>query len=363
MRDPHLLFGVLAALAAVGGLGLLVRGLLAYRSGERVRGIGTSQVESVAAGEARLVGVIEAGPITLVSPLQSEPCVYYRSRIVEGTGDTRRTTFADERAVGFGLRDATGRIRVFPGGAGWDAPECFDASTSLLGDEPPGLRRNAGPSTQTTIEDREAAIANLLTVHVPESAASVGGTGTGTLGLLTLGADSLNNHREYHERRLAPGDTVTIVGAVLPYRDIEDPATADQFDPAIALDDPLIAEELAEARAAGLLRTSAAEAWGNADIPGFGIGRPTRPPDLDPAATEPAIAPQAAADHADAIFDVSPDELVVAKTPDTRLVIRAGTPSEAVARDQGALLLGLVGGLAAIAGAVVLALLVEGQFG
>jgi hypothetical protein len=363
MRDPHLAFGVLAALTMLGGLALLVRGLLADRFGERVRGIGTSQVESVAAGEARLVGVIEAGPITLVSPLQSEPCVYYRSRIVEGSGNTRRTTFSDERAVGFALRDASGSIRVIPGGAQWDAPECFGASTGVLGDEPPGLRRNAGPSSQATINDREAAIASLLTVHVPNPGTSPDGPGADTLGLLTLGTDSLNIRRDYHERRLAPGDTITVIGAVLPYRDIEDPATGDQFDPAAALDDPLIAGDLAEARAAGLLRNSAAEAWGNADIPGFGIGRPTRPPDLDPAATKPMIAPQAAADHADATFDVAPDELVVANTPDTRLIIRVGTPGEAVARDQGALLLGLVGGLAAIASAVVIALLVEGQFG
>jgi hypothetical protein len=49
-------------------------------------------------------------------------------------------------------------------------------------------------------------------------------------------------------------------------------------------DDPEIAASYAEARAAGILNTDPAEAWGNAAIPGFGIGRPVRPPILDPAA-------------------------------------------------------------------------------
>ena len=47
---------------------------------------------------------------------------------------------------------------------------------------------------------------------------------------------------------------------------------------------------VAEARAAGILRATPEEAWGNAAIPGFGIGRPTRPPELDPGADRPALA-------------------------------------------------------------------------
>ena len=43
-----------------------------------------------------------------------------------------------------------------------------------------------------------------------------------------------------------------------------------------------IAANIAEARAAGILLTDPEDAWGNAAIPGFGIGRPTRQPELDP---------------------------------------------------------------------------------
>ena len=78
---------IVAAVAGIsGGLFLLVRGLGAYRAGEAVRGTGTSRIASLAAGEVRLVGTIEPGPVTLVSPLQSVPCVYYHARILEDRG-------------------------------------------------------------------------------------------------------------------------------------------------------------------------------------------------------------------------------------------------------------------------------------
>ena len=41
----------------------------------------TSLVASIAAGEVRLSGVIEAAEVSLVSPLQSRPCVYYRATV------------------------------------------------------------------------------------------------------------------------------------------------------------------------------------------------------------------------------------------------------------------------------------------
>jgi len=53
----------------------------------------------------------------------------------------------------------------------------------------------------------------------------------------------------------------------------------------------------------------------------------------------------------------------MAVTPDRPLLIRFGSPGEAVARDQGALTLGLVGVVIAIVAALVLALAVQGTFG
>ncbi len=237
---------VIAAAGAgiAGGLFLLVRGLLAYRAGEAVRGTGTSRIESLAAGEVRLVGTIEPGPVTLVSPLQSVPCVYYHARISEDRGRERTTTLDEERAVGFLLRDATGTLRVFPRGARWDAPACFHEQSDWAGDDPPGLNLNRGPGVTSAVLDREAAIAALLTVHAPDGGAAdeprgildggalaaLAGSAGGGLGRRMAGARA-GRRRHYEERRLAPGDVVTIVGSAVPFRDIDDPATADRDDP------------------------------------------------------------------------------------------------------------------------------------
>ena len=373
---------VIAAAGAgiAGGLFLLVRGLAAYRAGEAVRGTGTSRIESLAAGEVRLVGTIEPGPVALVSPLQSVPCVYYHARILEDRGGERTATLDDERAVGFLLRDATGTLRVFPRGARWDAPTCFDEQTDWSGDDPPGLNLNRGAGVTSVTLDRDAAIAALLTVRLPDGGGTEdprgildGGalaalTGSGGGGHFEAGfggsvAGLGGQRRHYKERRLAPGDVVTIVGSAVPFRDIDDPATADRDDPTLALDDPEVAMNLAEAREAGLLVGSPEEAWGNAAIPGFGIGRPTRAPDLDPEARPLPIAPAGAEAAAAATFDIPPGELVVAAVPGGPLVVRIGSPGEAVARDRGSLTLGLAGAVMAIACGLVLALAAQGAFG
>ncbi len=270
----------LALLGIGGGLLLLGRGLAAYRAGHLVAGLATSRVATLAAGEVRLVGTVEADVATLVSPLQGMPCVYYRSRVRAGSGSDARTLLDDERAVGFRLRDASGTIRVFPRGARWDAPLRFDADDDWDGSPPPGLRRNDGPAHRPVIEDRDAQVAALLTVRPAVDLPGDGleGSTLGSLSTVGLGP----SRRDYEERRLEPGDVITIIGSALPFGDLDDPASADRFDPSLALDDPEVALNVAEARAAGQLRATPEEAWGNAAIPGFGIGRPTRPPELDP---------------------------------------------------------------------------------
>jgi hypothetical protein len=349
----------LAGLA--GGLLLLGRGLAAYRAAHRVAGIATSRIATVAAGEVRLVGEIDAGVVTLVSPLQSMPCVYFRSRIREGSGDDARTVMEEERAVGFRLRDASGTIRVFPRGARWEAPLRLDASDDWSGASPPGLRLNAGPTVQAGQEDdREAQIAALLTVRPTVGLDDDQGGASGVLGSIRGGLGG-SRRRDYEERRLEPGDSVTIIGSVLPFADLSDPATADRYDPTGPLDDPEVAMNVAEARAAGLLRATPEEAWGNAAIPGFGIGRPTRAPELDPEASVPAIADPAEAAAADAAFEIPLGEPVVAASPGHPLVILAGTPGEAHARENGRVAVGLAGALLAVGSAVVLALSVQGM--
>ncbi len=159
----------LAGLGLVAGLVLLARGLAGYRSVVRVGDVATSAIESLAAGEVRVSGVIEPAEMTLVSLLQSVPCVYYRASV--GNGGDRRTPdsgYTEEQAIGFRVRDETGSLRVFPRDARFDAPVRFEGETGLDGDEPAGLALRRGGSTQATEVERAIAVAALLEVHAPE---------------------------------------------------------------------------------------------------------------------------------------------------------------------------------------------------
>ena len=167
-------------------------------------------------------------------------------------------------------------------------------------------------------------------------------------------------HRDYREARIEPGDVVTIIGTVLPFDQLEDPSGADTatssgLDASGGIVDAEIAADLDEARAAGLLETDPDEAWGNAAIPGFGIGRPTRPVDLDDAATPLPLATTAEADQAERIFEIAPETLIVAAVPDASLLISLGAPGAVVAREEDRFFVGLLGAILAIASAVVLA--------
>jgi hypothetical protein len=362
MNTPVVLLA-LCALGGVAGLLLLWRGLSGYRTAVVLEDTATSMSSSLAAGEVRVSGTIEAGEVTLVSPLQSVPCVWYRAE-VRSSGRDDASLFREERAVGFRVRDAEGTIRVFPAGARIGAAKRFSGSTGMLGDAPVGLNPRTGsafgPGAETdsdgTSLDREAAIAALLTVHQPaEPDAALAATGTGMLGS--------GPGREYEESRLEPGDVITIVGTALPFGQLPDPAGADRLDrsgdPLTGLDDPEVAAEVAEARAAGELLAPEA-AWGNAAIPGFGIGRPVRVPELDPEADRPAVAPEADAAAAEARFDIDPDTLVLAASEGAPLLIVEGSPATAVAREQGRFLVGLLGAALAIGCAIVAAIILGG---
>jgi hypothetical protein len=336
----------LAALGIVAGLVLLRRGLSGYRTGVWIGDTATSRISSLAAGEVRVTGTVEPAEVTLLSPLQSATCVWYRSSIRSG-GDDHRGEFVEERGIGFRLRDATGTIRVFPRGARLDVADRFDEESGMFGETPPGLDLRDGTAyAPTTLVNREAAIAELLTVHQPEHSPSGG----------LKDQRGSSGGRRYREARLEPGDLVTIIGTALPFGQLEDPDGADRLDrvgdPLTALDDPILAAEIADARAAGTLLTPE-EAWGNAAIEGFGIGRPVRAPQLDPGVTAPVLATPVEAAQIERTFDLEPDLLVLAAGPGTPLMIGIGTPTEAVAREQGRFLLGLLGAVLAIGSAIV----------
>ncbi len=110
MDSPGLLLA-LCLLGVAAGVYLLWRGLGGYRTAVTLGDTATSSITSLAAGEVRITGTIEPAEVTLVSPLQSVPCVWYRARVEVGRRRRRR----DLRR---GARDRVprpGRGRLDPG--------------------------------------------------------------------------------------------------------------------------------------------------------------------------------------------------------------------------------------------------------
>ncbi|HEV7604928.1 MAG TPA: hypothetical protein VGO15_08165 [Candidatus Limnocylindrales bacterium] len=338
----------LAGVGVVAGLVLLGRGLVGYRSVVQVSGIGTSSISSLAAGEARITGAIEAAEISLVSLLQSVPCVYYRSVVEDaGKGRTRDAGVSEERSIGFRVRDATGAVRVFPRGARFDAPLRFDEETGLVGDEPGSLEIRQGGTTQASEIDQASAEAALLTVHDPRG--------------MTPSALRDGRRRAYREWRLVPGDLVTIIGQALPFSELADPTGADLGSgPEVAIDDPEVAADIAAARSTGVLAEDAAAAWGNAAVAGFGIGRPVAAVTLDPAARRLPIADASEAARVEDTFHIAPETLVLAASDEVPLLIAHGAPGAVAERGQDRFLVGLLGAVLAIASAMVFAISLGG---
>jgi hypothetical protein len=347
-----------AATGLIAGLVLLARGIPGYRAAIRIGDTAASRISSLAVGEALVTGTVEPAELTLVSALQSAPCIFYRSRI-QTDDDSISTSFREERAVGFRLRDATGDVRVFPRGAAFDVPDAFSERDGMMGDRPPGLDLRTGSPFAPGPADREGQVAALLSLGADSGATlfDAGRSVRVSMPAIQLGG----SRRSYHEARIAPGDIVTVVGRALPFDQLPDPGSADLLESDPLTDDPEIAADLAAARAAGTLEAEPLEAWGNAAIPGFGIGRPTRAPELDPAANELPVAagtPEAAL--AERTFAIPPDALVLAAARDAPLVISLGAPAAAEWRHRRQFLVGLLGAVLAIVSAMALAIMVGG---
>ena len=346
---------VLAAcgVGIVGGLWLLFLGIRSYRRATVVADVATSRIASLAMGEVRISGKVEAAELTLVSPLQSHACVYYRSKVTASQGRASETLLDDERAVGFRVRDDSGAIRVFPRGAAWDVPNAFHDHDGLAGEPPPGLEPRGGPAFQLGREDQSELVAQLLTVHQEPSEVD-------SLSRLAR----VTSNRRYEEARIDVGAVVTIVGAALPFDQLPDPTDAAFGDSAVggplaAMDDPAIAADLAEARAAGALETDPQAAWGNAGIEGFGIGQPVRAPALDPAANPEPVVDAGIAARFRSMFRIAPEEPVIAAGPGAPLLVSLGPPAQAVARGRDRFVLGLLGGALTITSMAVLAVALD----
>ena len=348
----NLTLGLLAAAGIAVGLGSLARGLAGYRGSGRISGTSVSRIGTMAAGEVLVSGAAEAIELTLVSPLQSVPCIYYRARVTESRDGDGRDVFREERAVGFRVRDASGTVRVFPGAARFDVPNRYDEGADAWGGGPPGLQPRTGSAFGPGPDDRDAQVAALLTVRSEPRRGLLDGGGPP---FTTSG----RNH--YREARIEPGDVVTVIGRVVPFADLADPAAANLLDGSgVDAGDPEVAADLAEARAAGLLESTPEAAWGNAAIEGFGIGRPVRPRELDPAANRPPPADETVATRARAAFTIAPDALVFAGSSEVPLLVSLGAPTQVAAREQWQFVLGLGGAALAIVSAMGLALWIQG---
>ncbi len=360
LASPEL--AMLAVAGIVAGLVLLVRGFGGHRDAARIGDTATSRIATMAIGEVRVTGVVEPAELSLVSPLQSVPSVYYRASTSRSSDDGTDTVFHEERSVGFRIRDDSGSVRVFPRGARFEVPDVFSESTGTFGEAPVGLNRRSGGAFAVAEPSREDQIAALLTVRQPVAAEPSGGDGTFLAGTIQIGTS--RSRTRYREARLEPGDTVTVLGRVLPFDQLPDPTGADVggdgLDPLAALRDPETAASIAEARAAGELAATPEEAWGNAAIPGFGIGRPVRAPELDPAASAAPLATAEEAARAERTFEIEPHDLVIAASADAPLTVALGPPDVAAARHEDRFLLGLLGAVIAIGSAVALAILLGG---
>lgn len=350
---PNFVMAGLAAAGVIAGVVVLVRGFAGYRSAGQISGTSVSRIASLAVGEVLVSGVAEPVELTLISPLQSKSCVYYRSRIEESRDDDTRDLFREDRAVGFRIRDASGAVRVFPSGARFDVPTTYDESSSSWTGGPIGYQPRIGSAYAPVEGDHEARVAALLTVRRPGEAGLLGTSG------LPLG--SSQGRRHYTEALIEPGAIVTVLGRVLPFADLDDPVSANLMDSsAVGASDPEVAADLAEARAAGLLAASPEEAWGNAAIPGFGIGKPIRAPELDPEADLPPPPDPVLAARAAAAFEIAPDALILATSDEVPMLISLGAPAAAAARAQWQFILGMGGAVFAIASAMALAIVVQG---
>jgi hypothetical protein len=350
------------AAGLVGGIVLFARGLIAYRRDRLISSVATSALDGIAAGEVRISGLVEPIEQTLVSPLQSRPCVWYRAR-VETTGNDSRVLYADEQAQEFRVRNETGDIRVVPRGARWEIGATFDERTGMLGDEPPGLQRRSGagfapfvdrdPEMMTDVE-RAVATEALLTLRQPDSPV-VDDWDQGGGSFLRSGR---REGRRYREARLEPGQTVTILGQAWPWGEVRETVLAWRPGANVERD---IADDIAYAREMGTLAASPEEAWGNAAIPGFGIGAPTAAPRLDPEAVRPEL-PTDPATHEAALakYRIPDEELVLSRGLGGGLAIYLGSPREATSHHDFAFMLGLSGAVMAALCAFALGLMLTG---
>ena len=84
---------------------------------------------------------------------------------------------------------------------------------------------------------------------------------------------------------------------------------------------------------------------------------------MDAEADPLPLAPAEDAERYEQTFQIRPDALVLAASPEVPLLIAHGTPDAAVDRHRETFLLGLLGASLAIVGAMAFAVMLSGGFG
>ena len=202
--------------------------------------------------------------------------------------------------------------------------------------------------------ERETAAQALLTVQRP---AATGSDDWDKGGGSFFGAKQ-SDGRRYREARLEPGQTVTILGQAWPWGEVQEVVLAWNPGDNVERD---IAGDLAFAREMGMLAASPEEAWGNAAIPGFGIGSPTVMPELDPEAHRPDV-PEDRSVHEEALakYDIPDEELVLTRGLRGGMAIYLGSPQKATQHHDEAFMLGVVGAVMAALCAFALGAMLTG---
>jgi len=357
---PWILFVVVGL---IGGIVLFVRGLVAYRRDRLISSVATSSLDGIAAGEVRVSGVVVPIEQTLISPLQSKACVWYRAR-VETTGKNSRVLMTEEKSQEFRIRNETGEMRVVPRGARWEIGPDYDERTSLTGDEPRELQRRSGATYASVLEhdpdemtdlERKTAAQALLTVQRPTAPLVTDDWDQGGGSWFT--GRSTGSGRRYREARLEPGDTITILGQAWPWGEVSDVLL--RWNPSDNTERD-IAGDLAYAREMGMLASSPEEAWGNAAIPGFGIGTPTARPELDPHVDQPEVSDADVHEEALKRYDIPTEELVLSRGLKGGMAIYDGPPQQATRHHDFAFAVGLIGAVMAALCAFALGAIVTG---
>ena len=345
---PNWWITVLAGGGVVAGLVLLARGLIDYRSSVRVGDTSTSAISSLAAGEVRISGVVEAAEMTLVSLLQGVACVYYRATIGRG-GDVSpvESGFTEERSIGFRVRDATGAIRVFPRGARFDAAVRFNEETGAMGDEPPGLAIRTGAATRLSelIATRRlpssCGCATRMTTAIDRPRCA---TATVHGGIAKHVSSPVTRSRS----SVAPCPS-----RILPTRWRPTPASRPTSSTATPRSRRTWLRLERPASSPPIPRTPGATPRSR----GSGSAGRSTTPEIDPAANALPLATPEEAAQAERTFEIAPDTLVLASSAEVPLLIAYGDAGRGRgARASCVHALGLLGAILAIASAMVFAI-------